>query len=140
MNQANIIFNRLILQTLNLFGFKVSPYFKSQITSCFRHFCFIFISYFKVCKIYHISIVSGKFTCDVCEVPSRVTFLCLFLNILFIFRERGREGEREGEKYQCVVASQSAPTGDLACNPGMCTDWELNQQPFGFQPELSPLS
>ena len=24
---------------------------------------------------------------------------------LFIFRERGREGEREGEKHQCVVAS-----------------------------------
>ena len=24
---------------------------------------------------------------------------------LFIFRERGREGEREGEKHQCVVVS-----------------------------------
>ena len=22
-------------------------------------------------------------------------------------------------------------TGDLACNPGMCPDWELNWQPFG---------
>ena len=21
------------------------------------------------------------------------------------------------------------PTGDLACNPGMCPDWELNQRP-----------
>ena len=29
---------------------------------------------------------------------------------LFIFRERGREGEREGEKHQCVVASHVAPT------------------------------
>ena len=45
---------------------------------------------------------------------------------LFIFRERGREGEREGEKYQCVVASLLAPTGDLACHPGMCPDWEMN--------------
>ena len=26
-----------------------------------------------------------------------------------------------------------APTGDLAHNPGMCPDWELNQWPFGFQ-------
>ena len=26
------------------------------------------------------------------------------LKILFIFRERGKEGEREGEKHQCVVA------------------------------------
>ena len=36
---------------------------------------------------------------------------------LFIFRERGREGEREGkggrkrEKYQCVVESHVAPLG-----------------------------
>ena len=43
---------------------------------------------------------------------------------LFIFRERGREGEREGEKHQCVVASHTPPTGDLARNPGMNPDWE----------------
>ena len=30
------------------------------------------------------------------------------------------------------------PTGDLAHNPGMCPDWELNWQPFGSQPALSP--
>ena len=46
---------------------------------------------------------------------------------LFIFRERGREGEREGEKHQCVVASCAPPTGDLVFNPGMCPDWESNQ-------------
>ena len=46
---------------------------------------------------------------------------CLFLKILFVyFRQRGREGEREGGKHQCVVASHVAPTKDLACNPGMC--------------------
>ena len=50
-----------------------------------------------------------------------------FLNrFLFIFRERGGEGEREGKKHQCVVASCMPPTGDLARNPGMCPDWELN--------------
>ena len=59
---------------------------------------------------------------------------------LFIFREGGREGEREGEKYQCVVASHMAPTGDLACNPNMCPDWESNRGPFGSQPALNPLS
>ena len=59
---------------------------------------------------------------------------------LFTFRERGREGEREGEKYQCVVASSMPPTGDLACNPGMCPAWELNGQPFVSQPMLTPLS
>ena len=46
---------------------------------------------------------------------------------LFIFRRRGREGEREGVKHQCVVASHAPPTEDLACNPGMCPDWESNQ-------------
>ena len=51
---------------------------------------------------------------------------------LFIFRERGREGERKGEKHQCVVASHVLPSGDLACNPGMCPDWELNQWPFSM--------
>ena len=48
-------------------------------------------------------------------------------------RERERDGEREGEKYQCVVASRMPPTGDLAGNPGMCPEWELNQRPFGSQ-------
>ena len=48
-----------------------------------------------------------------------------------------KEGEREEEKYQWVVASWAPPTGDLPCNLGMCPDWELNQQPFG---SLNPLS
>ena len=46
---------------------------------------------------------------------------------LFIFRERVGEGEREGEKHQCVVASCAPLTGGLACNPGMCPDWESNR-------------
>ena len=52
---------------------------------------------------------------------------------LFIFRQRGREREREGEKYQCVVACHRPPTGDLACNPWVCPDWESNRRPFGSQ-------
>ena len=46
---------------------------------------------------------------------------------LFIFREKGREGEREGEEHQCVVAFHMPPTGDLAHNPGRCPDWESTQ-------------
>ena len=54
-------------------------------------------------------------------------FLFIFLRFyLFIFRETGKEREREGKKHQCVVASHAPPTGDLAHNPGMCLDWELN--------------
>ena len=53
--------------------------------------------------------------------------------ILFIyFYREGREGEREGEKHQCVVASHVASTSDLARNPGMCPDWELNWRPLWF--------
>ena len=40
--------------------------------------------------------------------------------------EQGRGEEREGKKLQCVLASHSPRTGDLAHNPGMCPDWESN--------------
>ena len=59
---------------------------------------------------------------------------------LFIFRERRREGERKGEKHQCVVASHTPPTGDLARNPGACPDWESNQGPLTHRPALNALS
>ena len=52
-------------------------------------------------------------------------------DFIYLFLEKGMEGEREGEKHQCVVASCAPPTGDLAHTPGMCPDWELNQWPFG---------
>ena len=32
-----------------------------------------------------------------------------------------------------MAASHAPPTGDMARNPGVCPDWELNQQPFGLQ-------
>ena len=51
----------------------------------------------------------------------------LFKYFIYLFLERGREGEREGEKHQCVVASCTPTTGDPARNPGMCPDWESNQ-------------
>ena len=59
-------------------------------------------------------------------------FLILKDFIYFIFRERGREGEREEEKYQ-KVASYTPPTWVLGQNSGMCPDQELNRQPFGSQ-------
>ena len=59
---------------------------------------------------------------------------------LFIFRDRGREGERDGEQHQCVFTSCTPHTGDLACNPGMYPDWESNQRPFGSQSVLNLLS
>ena len=61
-------------------------------------------------------------------------FFFLFKKIfLFIYFQGGRQGEREGEKHQCVVASLMPPTGDLARNSGMCADCVSNQRPFGSQ-------
>ena len=61
-------------------------------------------------------------------------YLFIFLRFyLFISRERGREEEREEEKQQCVAACSTLPTGDPACNPGTCPNWESNEQLFGLQ-------
>ena len=61
-------------------------------------------------------------------------FLFFFEDLInLFFREWGRERERQGEKHQCVVASHTPSTRDLAHNPGMCPDWGLNRQPFGSQ-------
>ena len=54
-------------------------------------------------------------------------FLLFVLKILLIFREGEGRGERGQVKHQCVVASCAPSTEDLACNPGMCPDWESNQ-------------
>ena len=58
-----------------------------------------------------------------------------FIFILFhlILESWEKEGERQGEEHQCVVASCMPPTGGLAHNPGMCPDWDLNWRPFGLQ-------
>ena len=65
-----------------------------------------------------------------CELTC-TTVNFFLIKILFIFRERGREGERG--KHQCVVASHVPPIGVLASNSGMCPDWESNRQPYGLQ-------
>ena len=65
------------------------------------------------------------------EIGSWISFF--FKKRFDLFIERGREGEKEGENHRCVVASHIPSTGDLACNPGLCPEWEWNQQPFGSQ-------
>ena len=56
------------------------------------------------------------------------TSLFVFFKTLFIFIERGREREGEGEKHRCVRDTFiGCPTGDLAHNPGVCPDWDVNR-------------
>ena len=65
-------------------------------------------------------------------------FNCVFTSLLikrfylFIFREGkgGRKRVRETSMCGCL---SSYSTGVLACNPGMCPDWESNWWPFGSQ-------
>ena len=39
--------------------------------------------------------------------------LIFFKDFIYLLLESGRDGEREGEKHQCVVASHAPPTMDL---------------------------
>ena len=58
-------------------------------------------------------------------ISSSKDYDCDFLMILFIFRETGREGERE-RNINVSLLLVCPSTGDMACNPGICPDWELN--------------
>ena len=59
----------------------------------------------------------------------------LAICILFLaFRERGREGERDGENINVwLPVAYPLPQGELAHNLGMCPNWESNQWPFASQ-------
>ena len=77
------------------------------------------------------------------EVGLKQDFFVIFLffffkDFIYLPLDRRGEGEREGEKHRCVVASRAPPTRDLAHNPGLCPDWELNQRPFGSQAGAQP--
>ena len=72
-------------------------------------------------------------------LKSNLFFIFKFFNCIYLFLERGEGREKERErninvwKIHQLVASWMPPTEDLAHNPGMYPDWELNQEPFGLQ-------
>ena len=66
-------------------------------------------------------------------------FLLLFKIFIYLFLERGKGSKRGREIPMCGCFSRD-PMGDLACNPGMCPDWELNQCPLVRRLALNPLS
>ena len=57
---------------------------------------------------------------------------------MYLFLERGREGEREGEKHQCVVASHTPPTGPTTQTCVLTGN--RTGDPFICSPALNPLS
>ena len=65
-------------------------------------------------------------------------------NILFIyFKEKGRKGEREGEKHRCARETSiscllHASQLGASPNPGTCPDWESNQRPFSLWDDAQP--
>ena len=48
-------------------------------------------------------------------------------------RERLRERNIDGREKHGSIASHMPPRWDLARNPRLCPDWELNLWPFGLQ-------
>ena len=60
-----------------------------------------------------------------------MVFFKIFI-YLFLEREEGREKERE-RNINVWLPLTHPLTGDLAHNPGMCPDRELNRQPPGSQ-------
>ena len=63
---------------------------------------------------------------------------------LFIFQERGKEGERKGEKHRCeretcIRCLWHTPSQDQTGSPGMCPDQKSsNWQPFAVQDDAQP--
>ena len=62
-----------------------------------------------------------------------IDFILFFKDFIYLFLERGREWEREGEKTLVCGCLSHTRTGDLAHNPGTCPDWEFSQWPFDSQ-------
>ena len=76
------------------------------------------------------------------SIHSVLLLLC-FKDFIYFLVEKGREGEREVEKLDVwekhwSFASHMLPVQYLACNPGMCPDWESNPWPVGLLDDAQP--
>ena len=59
---------------------------------------------------------------------------------IYLFLERGREGEREGEKHQCVVASPVPQLGTWPTSQACALTGNQTSDPLFQRPALNPLS
>ena len=53
-----------------------------------------------------------------------------FFKIFYFLWTEGKGRRTRGRETSMCGCLLHAPTGDLACNAGMCPDWEFNQRPF----------
>ena len=67
-------------------------------------------------------------------------FFHFFLKILFIYFYRKGTGQREGEKYPCVVASHTPPAGTWPTTQACFLTGNQTGDPLVHRPALSPLS
>ena len=69
-------------------------------------------------------------------------FKVLYFKILFIFifREKGKEGEREEGKHKCVVASQYPLLGTWPATQACALTGNQTGDPLVPKPVLNPLS
>ena len=75
-------------------------------------------------------------------LPSVIQVLCPFLYFFNLKRREGRGKERKRnidvrEKRQ-LASLLHTPTEDQTCHPGMCPDWESNEQPFCLRDDAQP--
>ena len=94
-----------------------------ELPNCFSKCLYHFILPPAIYKVFSFSKSSPKLV---------IVHLIFFLRFFF-FLDRREGREEEGMKHLCVIASRAPPAGVLACNPGLCSDWELNLWPFGWQ-------
>ena len=66
-------------------------------------------------------------------------YIFIYLLTYLLFRE-GKGGRKKGRETSMCGCLSSAPTGDLACNPGMCPNWNPTGNPLVRRPALNPLS
>ena len=64
--------------------------------------------------------------------PKSASFLKKYFTYLFLDKEEEKEKEKERDINVWLPLMYPQP-GDLARNPVMCPDWELNQRPFDLQ-------
>ena len=76
---------------------------------------------------------SERMQCSNYQLGNLSPSLSLSLDFIYLFLEIGEGKEKGRETVMCGSLLGTPPTGDLACNPSMCPDWESNWQLFGFQ-------